>query len=66
MRRGNAAGETTMIYAVEMTDNSGTTCISRYFQTKRGARHWVKWLRKQRFVASARIMMGGPGGMEIE
>lgn len=63
---GYAEGGKAMIYAVEMTNTEGETIISRYFDTKRAARKWVKWLRSQRFVVRARIMMGGAGGMEIE
>lgn len=53
------------IYAVEFLNQQGEREISRYFETLRAARSWIKWLRAQRFVASARIMRGGPGGEEV-
>ena len=55
-----------MIYAVELTiAATGERQISRLFQTIAAARKWAKWLRTLHYVASARIMAGGAGGMEV-
>ena len=54
------------IYAVETTEaHSGERIISRYFSTLRAARNWRKWCAAQRCFSSARILAGGPGGMEV-
>jgi hypothetical protein len=56
-----------MIYAVELTiAATGERQISRFFNTIKAARKWTKWLKLQHYVASARIMAGGAGGMEVQ
>jgi hypothetical protein len=55
-----------MTYAVEITiAETGERQISRYFQTIRAARNWVKWCKKAAYISAARIMAGGAGGMEV-
>ena len=53
------------IFAVTFINADGQETVSRFFQTKRAARSWVKWLKSTNFGRNARIMQGGPGGMEV-
>jgi len=47
--------------------NTGHTEVSRYFNTKRAALKWAKWLRTQpKFVAETSVYEGPAGGDLLE
>jgi hypothetical protein len=49
------------MYSVTFQNQDGVETLSRYFETVKAARNWVKWLRKQRFVAQVSLYRGLPG-----
>lgn len=54
-------------YTVTFTNkSSGLVEVSRYFNTKRAALNWAKWLRKQSFVTETAVFEGPAGGNMIE
>lgn len=53
------------IYAVEIGTERGVE-ISRYFETIRAARNYVKYLKTLKYILSARILKGGQGGEETK
>ena len=56
-----------MTYAVTFQEQSIET-VSRFFETKRAARKWANWLKSRSFRKrdGVRILMGGPGGIEVQ
>lgn len=50
-----------------INSNTGSTEVSRYFNTKRAALKWAKWLRTQpKFTAETSVYHGPAGGDLIE
>ena len=50
-------------YVVEMEMVDGSRSLSQTFASKAAAVKRAKWSRK--FCVRARVMQGGPGGMEV-
>jgi hypothetical protein len=50
------------VLAVIFRSTDGQETVSRFFNTLRAARKWVKWLASQKWASNVRIMRGGPGG----
>ena len=56
-----------MIYTVTFTNRfSGLVEKSRYFNTKRAALNWAKWLRTQSFAAETAVFCGAAGEELVE
>lgn len=55
----------TDFYMVEMVAADGSRSLSQTFATKRAATKRAEWCRAQRWCTAARVMVGGPGGMEV-
>ena len=56
-----------MTYTVTFTARAtGLVEKSRYFNTKRAALNWAKWLRTQKFVADTAVFVGDAGCELVE
>ena len=56
-----------MTYTVTFTNRfTGLVEISRYFNTKRAALNWAKWLRTQNFVTETAVFLGQAGEELVE
>ena len=69
MSKGNHAQhlEAPMTYTVTFTNRfSGLVEVSCYFNTKRAAMNWAKWLRVQSFVVETAVFAGPAGGDLIQ
>ena len=55
----------TTLYTVSFTNN-GATQVSRYFQTLRGARNWMRFCLTLSGTTDAAIHKGSAGGELIE
>jgi hypothetical protein len=55
------------MYTVTMIDsNTGLNQVSRYFNTKRAALKWAKWLQTKNFVTETAVYLGQAGEELIE
>jgi hypothetical protein len=57
----------TSTYTVAFTNaQTGNFEVSRYFDTKKAAIKWAKWLRTTKFVAETLVYEGPAGGNLIQ
>lgn len=49
------------MYSTTFQNQDVVETLSRYFETKKAASTWFKWLLKQRFVKQVSLYRGQPG-----
>jgi hypothetical protein len=54
------------MFSTSFLSTSGAFETSRYFQTKRAALNWAKWMRAQAYVERTFVYRGNVGGDLIE
>jgi hypothetical protein len=55
------------MYTVVFVHNAtNTTEVSRFFETKRAAIKWAKWLRSTPFCRKTLVYRGNPGELLVE
>lgn len=55
-----------MTYTVTFIHTDGSNQVSRYFETVKAARKWIKWMLQQSFVTEVSLYRGNAGEELIE
>jgi hypothetical protein len=58
--------EETPMYTVTFKNEAGVEAISRYFETKKAAQKWIKWLSVQSFTTETSLYRGNAGEELLE